>query len=245
MIEKLLINVNGIEKYATGLSKETTIDEIKLAMLYTPGFRPDNLKEYAFYENWQNNERILEGHVKIYKIIRIWQSLPGDQLSQVQFSIRKIFKFCSLSPEIQKTWNESRLKRKSTYVKRELLKLKDEEDRSSSRKPRFASIKRNSQSRQSSIVRTPSKSKKLEEKSLNELETLKQELDRIDQLIRLKSKIIQTIETESLVKERTKKILTASSSASSIKSNDTGISSAPSIDVDQESITKSQLETLV
>jgi hypothetical protein len=91
VIDRLPITINGSEKYATGLNKRTTIDDIKFAMLTVtePTFKPDQLEEYGIFERWQGNERLLEGKIKIYKLVRLWQSLPGDQLSQVQFIIKK------------------------------------------------------------------------------------------------------------------------------------------------------------
>ena len=90
--EKLPIFVNGHEKYATGLTKRTTVDDVKFAMLTVsdPTFKAELLDEYVMLERWQGNERILEGKIKIYKLIRLWQSLPGNQLAQVKFMIKKI-----------------------------------------------------------------------------------------------------------------------------------------------------------
>lgn len=91
MIEKLAINVNGCDKYATGLNKTTTIDDIKYAMLTATSQQSGELcmDDFGVFEQWQGNERLLDGRVKIYKLIRVWQSLPGDQLSQVQFLIKR------------------------------------------------------------------------------------------------------------------------------------------------------------
>jgi hypothetical protein len=91
VIDRLPITINGSEKYATGLNKRTTIDDIKFAMLTVTEltFKPDQLEEYGIFEKWQGNERLLDGKIKIYKLVRLWQSLPGDQLSQVQFIIKK------------------------------------------------------------------------------------------------------------------------------------------------------------
>ena len=88
---KLPINVNGYEKFATGMTKRTTVDEIKFAMLAVsdPAFKPEHLDDYVLVEKWQGNERVLDGKNKIYKIVNVWQSLPGDQLSQVKFCIKK------------------------------------------------------------------------------------------------------------------------------------------------------------
>jgi hypothetical protein len=90
MVEKLAINVNGAEKIATGLTKTTTIDDIKYAMLTTSKSSCElDMDDFGVFERWQGNERLLDGRVKIYKLIRLWQSLPGDQLSQVEFLIKR------------------------------------------------------------------------------------------------------------------------------------------------------------
>ena len=91
LVETLPISVNGREKVASGLTKRTTIDDIIFAMLSVSDskFTRDNLVDYAIFEKWQGNERMLDGKLKIYKIIRLWQSLPGDQLNQVKFTIKK------------------------------------------------------------------------------------------------------------------------------------------------------------
>jgi hypothetical protein len=81
------------------LTKTTTIEDIKYAMLTaaassSKGHRvlpaePPIMDDYGVFEKWQGNERLLDGRIKIYKLIRLWQSLPGDQLSQVQFLIKR------------------------------------------------------------------------------------------------------------------------------------------------------------
>ncbi len=147
--DKLPIIINGSEKYASGLTKRTTIDDVKYAMLSVaePSFKIENLNDYGIFEKWQGNERILDGKIKIYKLIRLWKSLPGDQLSQVKFMIKKRklqstklaqrdsnvieqptvkqqsnnkFAFCTFSPALEKTWNFEKAKRKSSLVKRQL-----------------------------------------------------------------------------------------------------------------------------
>ena len=88
---ELPILVNGDEKSVTGLTKETTVDDIKLKVLKTsnPKFNNDLLDQYGLFEQWQNNERMLNGKSKVYKIIQNWQSLPGNQLTKVKFIIRE------------------------------------------------------------------------------------------------------------------------------------------------------------
>ncbi|RNA03691.1 ras association domain-containing 10-like isoform X3 [Brachionus plicatilis] len=90
-LDKIAIRVNGVERFATGLSKTTTIDQIKYAMLSVsePGFAPDHNHSYGVFEKWHGHERLLEDKSKIYKVINFWKSLPGDQLSQVKFIIKK------------------------------------------------------------------------------------------------------------------------------------------------------------
>ena len=147
--EKLPITINGCEKYATGLTKRTTVDDVKFAMLSVsdPSFRPEQLEDYGIFEKWQGNERLLDGKIKIYKLMKLWQSLPGDQLSQVKFMIRKKrvshqqhiklayrenvpkkssrdeakqFAFCTLSPANDKTWSYEKAKRRSSYIEKQL-----------------------------------------------------------------------------------------------------------------------------
>ena len=165
--DKLPIQINGLEKYATGLTKRTTVDDVKFAMLSVSDskFKIETLDDYGIFEKWQGNERLLDGKIKIYKLIRLWQSLPGDQLSQVKFMVKKQRKltlqpqqnqtaqlaktpklvqrdtnvprprsktpthasskryaFCTLSPAMQKTWNQEKIKRKSSYIQRQLNK---------------------------------------------------------------------------------------------------------------------------
>lgn len=142
-MEQIKINVNGIEKLASGLSKETTVQDIKFAMLYSSSAtgKPcqDKLNEYGLFEQWQSNERLLDSNVKIYKIIKMWKQVPGDQLSKVKFIIKKKcskkqhitdkqFKLCSLSPSVQKTWNRN----KSSFLKKQIQNLNnnfDQEDK--------------------------------------------------------------------------------------------------------------------
>lgn len=90
-LDKIPIRVNGVDRFATGLSKTTTIEEIKYAMLSVsePGFRPEENASYGLFEKWHGHERLLENKSKIYKVINFWKSLPGDQLSQVKFIIKK------------------------------------------------------------------------------------------------------------------------------------------------------------
>ena len=70
LVEKLPIVINGNEKYASGLTKRTTVDDVKYAMLSVsePSFQIEHLDDYALFEKWQGNERILDGKIKIYKL---------------------------------------------------------------------------------------------------------------------------------------------------------------------------------
>jgi hypothetical protein len=163
-IEKLPITVNGVYKVATGLTKQTTMGDIKYAMLSVTdaNFSADSLSNFAVFEKWQGNERMLDDQTKIFKLIRLWRSLPGDQLQHVKFFIKakkrilqqaegksriyqhnlkyqdmsvasqvthavdakSKYEFCTLSPDLQKTWNYERIKRnnnKSSYIKKQLL----------------------------------------------------------------------------------------------------------------------------
>ena len=69
-MDQIKIVVNGTEKLATGLTKDTTVDDIKFAMLYStiPKFKAEMLNQYGLFEQWQSNERLLDSNVKIYKI---------------------------------------------------------------------------------------------------------------------------------------------------------------------------------
>ncbi|CAF0894684.1 unnamed protein product [Brachionus calyciflorus] len=99
-IDKISIKVNGHDRYATGLSKTTTIDEIKYAMLSVsdPKFRVEDIDNYGIFEKFQGNERLLDGGQKIYKIINFWKSLPGTPLPEVKFVIKKKKNFKKFFP---------------------------------------------------------------------------------------------------------------------------------------------------
>lgn len=159
LVERLPISINGCEKFATGLTKRTTVDDVKFAMLSVSdvNFKPESLEDYGIFEKWQGNERLLDGKLKIYKLIRLWQSLPGDQLSQVKFAIKKRkqipqlakklqyrdanveqpkqdakkYTFCTLSPANNKTWNYEKAKRKTSFIQKQLNRLDGYESSSS------------------------------------------------------------------------------------------------------------------
>lgn len=135
--EKLPIILNGAEKFATGLTKRTTVEDIIFAMLSVSdaSFKPEHLADYGIVEKWQGNERILDGKIKIYKLIRLWKSLPGNQLQQVKFIIKKRamkvstkstnesknqFAHCTMSPALVKGWNVEKSQRRSTFAQRQL-----------------------------------------------------------------------------------------------------------------------------
>lgn len=133
--ERLPITINGSEKFATGLTKRTTVEDVIFAMMSVSdaSFKPEHLCDYGIVEKWQGNERILDGKIKIYKLIRLWKSLPGDQLQHVQFIIKKRaskavvkkteknkFAFCTMSPAMVKGWNVEKSQRKNSYVQRQL-----------------------------------------------------------------------------------------------------------------------------
>ena len=216
LFEKMPIIVNGRQKFATGLNKQTTVDDIKYAMLSVtePEFTIKMLSEFAIVEKWQSNERILDGHIRIHKLLRMWQSVPGNQLEHVQFIIKKKltqdqpkltvrdsneeieqprqlhgykknnkFAFCTLSPDLNKTWNVEKAKRsssqaKSSYVKRQLLLLAEQqenaklvENSSSDEEPnRYASIKRFNRSKKCTI-------KKINDDNLTELSVKSEFID--------------------------------------------------------------------
>ena len=119
IIDSLPIQINGNEKFATGLTKRTTIDDVKYAILScTLNCTTEalNLNDYAIFEKWQGNERILDGNIKIYKLIRLWKSLPGNQLDAVKFIIKKRKNIQNIikqihntaSPAMNKTWNSNK-----------------------------------------------------------------------------------------------------------------------------------------
>lgn len=220
-MDQIKINVNGIEKLASGLSKETTVQDIKFAMLYSTSTRGrlshEKLNEYGLFEQWQSNERLLDSNVKIYKIIKMWKQVPGDQLSKVKFIIRKKcsnkqpnsdkqFKFCSLSPSVQKAWNRN----KCSYLKKQFENLNnnnfdqqdnfsvnsipssawssanedsdDDDDIQLSERKRYASVRRSYRSRNSSIKRINLNFDDQEKKNkLDKLNQLKNELNQIKQ----------------------------------------------------------------
>jgi hypothetical protein len=299
------------------------------------------LDDFAITEKWQGNERILDGRVKIYKLIRIWKSVPGNQLEHVKFVIKKRaqkpilpvlkraeetrtqFAFCTLSPELTKTWNVEKAKRsgsKRSYVRRRLDTLasqisdkKEQENQADNELNRYASIKKLNKSKNSSIKKvdnetgfkrdlislvkkqnelidntmktlqdTPAKaikiiqsklansikktSKKLfntidlNQKQTQEISTMDKALNKMDDIIVLKSKFIESLENELrildelngnlnsdseqffdddkeiLIGKQTCKIISKFASKSSIISSESGISSSNSED---------QFETLV
>ena len=138
--DKLPIVLNGNEKYATGLTKRTTVDDVIFAMLSVSdaSFMPEHLSDYGIVEKWQGNERILDGKIKIYKLIRLWKSLPGDQLSQVKFIIKKRKQNMKLSARDSDLNSES-----SDETNTDNNKLVNHK--------RYASIKRFNRSRKSSV----------------------------------------------------------------------------------------------
>ncbi len=114
--------INGKEKVASGLTKRTTINDIKYALLSVSEKDHFNIDDYGIFENWQDNERILDGNLKIYKLIRLWKSLPGNQLANVKFVIKKRKSLSALaditnkqkgqkSPSQNKSWAKSRVLR--------------------------------------------------------------------------------------------------------------------------------------
>lgn len=305
-MDQIKIFVNGSEKLATGLTKETTVDDIKFAMLYStvPKFKSEMLNDYGLFEQWQSSERLLDSNVKIYKIIKIWKQIPGDQLSQVKFVIKqkcspktnenkkalKEFKYCSLSPSVQKTWNENLLekKKKSSYVQKQFEKLNNIEDdlasinsipssawssgnesetecdnQNKTTRKRYASIKRVNRIRNSSVKRINEHEQKLnkiyqlrneliqiqtemlnikQNREKQELNSMKARLNKIDETILIKSRLIGSLENElKRLNEIQETKLSSSNSSSSIGSTDTGISSTCSDHEDEHQ----KFETLV
>lgn len=260
MSAKLSMNVNGIEKFASGITNETTVDDLKFAMLISTdsSFRQELLDQYGIFEQWQNSERILDGHIKMYKIIRLWEKLPGDQLSQVKFVIKKrlpisilkqstVTKLCTLSPNVKNPIHE-----KSSFVQRQFQTLNKRDDDlvsiisstcssvcDESEEGRFAIIKRQIRDRKSSVKRM-NEHVKLVKQQDEHLERLKQDLARIDDIICHKTKLIQSFQQRSCT---SKKFLSCcSNSSSSISSTDTGISSTS---YETDLLNKNTLETLV
>ncbi|CAF0871967.1 unnamed protein product [Brachionus calyciflorus] len=145
-MERLPIFVNGVEKYASGITKDTTVDDIKFAMLSATqsNFTPDKMNDYGVFEMFQSNEKLLDGQTKMYKILKSYKLIRSEQLSQIKFYIKqkihssstsskdkklsndnksdsKGFKFCALSPTVKKTWNQQKaLNGKSSFVKKQL-----------------------------------------------------------------------------------------------------------------------------
>lgn len=228
-MENLPIIVNGVEKYASGITKDTSVDDIKFAMLSASqsSFTPDKLEDYGIFERFQSNEKLLDGKTKMYKIMKKYKSLPGDQLSQVKFYIkRKInsaekivqkqndhstkgFKFCTLSPNVKKTWNQQiALSGKTSFVRKQLQTFFkrqsdeesndisiasipssawssdcDEENQESNQKhKRYASIRQLNKMKKSIVRKTNlvSNNKEMKEK-LEKIQELKSELELIQQ----------------------------------------------------------------
>lgn len=236
MIQNLPIIVNGVEKFASGITKDTTVDDVKFAMLCATdsSFTPDMIYDYGVFLEYQQSENLLEGSLKIYKIVRSLQ----NQLEQVKFLIKKrisiskskqqeksqqkAFKFCSLSPSVQKTWNESRLLRKSSFVKKQFEVLnqncddnaslmsiptsawssdRDEESDSENRfaivKKRYASIKQLNQARNACIKKTSESEIKIQQ-----IDQLRAELKSIKEDFKCKSSKTNQIDSNLTLKHQ-------------------------------------------
>lgn len=113
----LPISINGNEKIATGLTKQTTINDIIYAIILKTDskFTMEQICDYALFEKYSDNERFLDGSLKVYKLIKYWKSQPeGNLLDKVKFVIKKRkiqSKLCTLSPAHPKTWNLNKAKR--------------------------------------------------------------------------------------------------------------------------------------
>lgn len=222
MNQKLLVNVNGVDKIATGFTLETTFSDLKFAMLSASieNFHPRILKDFILIEKWQNYERILDESLNIFKIIKAWSSL-----TQVKILIRhKSFYQFDYTNQIRSR-SRSNLKRSNDIAKES--------------SKRYASIRRLSQTRESSVKR------KTENGKMSGLEKLQQDLAHVESLIMMKTCLIRTYEKEYCQKNKmVNKSLSNSSSSSSINSsNDTGFSSALSLG--EEYGSNGHLETLV
>lgn len=238
-MDNLKINVNGIVKYASGLTKKTTVQDVKFALLLSsdPHFKPNLINHYGLFEQWQSNERLLDSNIKIYKIIKRWNQMSNDQLSHVKFVIKKKisltnkkndlknkYKFCTLSPSVQKTWNENLIqKNKTSYVKKQLEKLNecmieydnislnsipssawstdnedtdyDFEEGLITNKKRYASIRRQNRVRNSSIRRI-NQDQNEQKNNLDQIEKFKKELNKIKyELFNVKNKNKNDLET--------------------------------------------------
>jgi paraquat-inducible protein B len=103
--ETLPVLINGQEKVASGLTKQTTVNDIIYAFIakMDPSFNPTY---YALFEKYEDNERILDGELKIYKIIKYWKQL--GYLDKMKFVIKKRRRSIINSPNKLSVRDESR-----------------------------------------------------------------------------------------------------------------------------------------
>lgn len=276
-MHRVAIFVNGLEKYASGITKDTTVDDVKFAMLSSsvPDFTPDKLNDYGVFEQCDSHEKLLDGRVKMYKILK---KLNNQQVDQLRFFIKQklqkkktqnlidceqdksSFKLCSLSPTIRKTWNQQKaLSTKSSFVKKQLKQLTSQTEPINDR---FASIRQLNKSKKSTIVKTNFKL----ENQLEKITELKYKMKTMQNKIKdnlckqkceifdendddtfcLKKKFLESLESE-LKKLDKQTIEKKFNSSSSIVSVDSGLSSCYGSSDDEDDLfyKLSTFETLV
>lgn len=84
--ETLTILINGQEKVAGGLTKQTTINDIIYAFV-SKFDNSYNSNDYALFEKHEKNERMLDGELRIYKIIKYWKQM--NCFDKIKFVIKK------------------------------------------------------------------------------------------------------------------------------------------------------------
>ena len=245
---KLPVFVNGKEKQATGLTKKTTVDDLKFAILSVSDskFNSETLEDFGVFEQWQGNERILDGKIKVYKLLRVWQSLPGDQLSQVKFVIKKRlqdFNVVKSGPK-SNSLKQTLLQALSPLRKTNLPKEEEESCK------RYSAIKKINRSRKSTIKTHQMKQNENQTNDILKmkyLDSLEKELQKLANL--------SSVDHISLVPQSKDKSNSSSISSSSLNSVGSTRSNQRSVNFDSESDTgisslnsyefSSRFETLV
>ena len=228
---KLPIIINGQEKFATGLTTKTTINDVKFAMLLAldQQFDQEMLDEYGMFEKWQDNERILDGKVKMYKIIKTWQSLPGDQLSQVQFQIKRRLK----PSKVQNMLIKAKFIKEKEYLKYEFCSLSPQRDdflpRDELECKRYSTINKINRPRKSTITKQTFQMERDHDKKLKYLNSLELELQKLANLETTDRIVLSSIGKSFATSTSSLNSIASSKCSTHIQSDsDTGISCADS-----------------
>ncbi|RNA22409.1 hypothetical protein BpHYR1_005304, partial [Brachionus plicatilis] len=253
-MQRLAVFVNGEEKYASGITKDTIVDDIKFAMLSAsvPDFTPDKLDDYGVFERCQSNEKLLDGRTKMYKIIK---TMNHEQFGQIRFLIKqKIqkkktnsskseFKLCSLSPTIGKTWNRHKaVNEKSSFIRKQLKQMmcqNDTTDEPKDAEKRFATIRKLNTGKKWSVAKTNLNLNK----QLERINELKCEMKLMNDEFRSSKKNCQFFEQKKMLeslefqlKQLEIQQMERKTSSSSIVSTDSGFSSCTSSSDDEDEI---------